>query len=107
MANNTELITVKDNAPELNADVAAQIAYFERQMKFFKAQEDLLKTAILNEMEAKGIKKIDTDQLSVIYIAATDRERFDTAQFREAHADLYDDYIKMQRVKPSIRIKVK
>ena len=102
-----ELIKVENNLPVLDNEISYQIAEFEKQIKVLEDQEKKLKQAILDEMEAKGFVKIDTDVMTITYVAATDREKFDTKKFREEHADLYDNYVSMITVKPSIRIKVK
>lgn len=102
-----ELIKIENNVPVLDAEISSQIAEFERQAKFIKEQEERLKNAILIEMEAKGIIGIDTDDLKITYVAPTDREKFDSKQFRSDHSELYDEYVSMIPVKSSIRIKVK
>ncbi len=102
-----ELIKIENNAPILDADISFEVARFERKIKSLKEQEERLKNAILSEMEAKGIIKIDTDDLTITYVAPTDREKFDSKQFRSDHSDLYDEYVSMTPVKSSIRIKVK
>ena len=102
-----KLINIENNVALLNADISKQIAGFEKTIKEIKEKEDDLKQAILNEMESKGIVKIDTDDLTINYIASADRETFDSKTFREDHADLYDEYIKFTPVKSSIRIKLK
>ena len=102
-----KLINIENNVALLNADISKQIAEFEKTIKEIKEKEDSLKQAILNEMESKGIVKIDTDDLTINYIASADRETFDSKTFREDHADLYDEYIKFTLVKSSIRIKLK
>ena len=102
-----ELIKVENNLPVLDSDIAYQIAEFERQIKLIEDQEKRLKQAILEEMEAKNFIKIDTDVMTITYVAPTDREKFDSKKFREDHADLYDEYVSMIPVKSSIRIKVK
>ena len=102
-----KLINIENNVALLNADISKQIAGFEKTIKEIKEKEDDLKQAILNEMESKGIVKIDTDDLTINYIASADRETFDSKLFREDHADLYDEYIKFTPVKSSIRIKLK
>lgn len=91
----------------LDNEIGKQIAEFERQLKELKEKEDELKLNILNEMEEKGIVKIETDDLIINYIAPTDRETFDSKTFKEQHQDLYDEFIKMTPVKSSIRIKIK
>ena len=101
------LIKIENETALLNADVSKKIADFERQLKAIKEQEDILKQEILGEMEAKGIIKVENDDLMISYIASTDRETFDSKAFKELHHDLYDEFVKMTPVKSSIRIKVK
>lgn len=102
-----ELIKVENNVPVLDAEISFQIAEFERQAKFIEEQEKRLKSAILAEMEAKGIIGIETDDIKITYVAPTDREKFDSKQFRSDHPEMFDEYVSMIPVKSSIRIKVK
>lgn len=104
-----ELIKIENDGLTygLDNEIGKQIAEFERQLKELKEKEDELKLNILNEMEEKGIIKIETDDLIINYIAPTDRETFDSKSLRQDHPQLYDAYIKMTPVKSSIRIKVK
>lgn len=102
-----ELIKVENDLTILDLEVSNKIAEFERQLKTIKEQEDELKKAILEEMEAKNIIKVESDDLMISYIAPTDRETFDSKKFKAENQDLYDEYIKMTPVKSSIRIKVK
>ena len=101
------LITVRDNTALLDADVASRVAEFERAIKRLKEAEEELKNTILAEMEQSDVIKVDSEDLTISYIAPTDRESFDTKRFRAEHADLYDEYIKLSPVKASIRIKLK
>lgn len=102
-----ELITINNGKAILDTETASKIADFERQIKVIKEQEDALKEAILSEMESKGIIKVDTGDLLISYIAPTDRETFDSKQFRNDHPDLFDEYVKFSSVKSQIRIKVR
>ena len=101
-----EIVVIGDRGL-LNPEISDKIAEFERSIKKLKEQEDLLKQSILEEMEAKGIVKIENDDLLISYVAPTDRETFDSKKLREDNPDLYDEYIKITKVKSSIRIKVK
>lgn len=101
-----ELITVSADTALLQPEISKKIADFERQIKEIKKAEDELKEKILEEMENKGLLKVKTDDLAITYVAPSDRESFDSKKFREDHADLYDEYIKMTPVKANIRIKV-
>lgn len=102
-----ELIKVENGLSILDEEASKKIAEFERQIKEIKAKEDEFKQAILEEMEAKNIIKIDTEDLMISYVAPSDRETFDSKAFKEEHQELYDEYVKMTPVKSSIRIKVK
>lgn len=101
-----EIVVIGDKGL-LNPEISDKIAEFEKKIKKLKEQEDLLKQSILEEMEAKGIVKIENDDLLINYIAPTDRETFDSKKLREDNPDLYDEYVKISKVKASIRIKVK
>ena len=102
-----ELIKIENEIAILEPEVSEKIADFERQIKVIKEQEDNLKQAILEEMEANQIIKLDTPDILISYVASSDRETFDSKTFKADHQDLYDEYVKMTPVKPSIRIKVK
>lgn len=74
----------------------------ESRMKKEKEDYDAFKRELLKAMEDNGIKKIDTDTVTVSYIGATTRETF-----KADLPELYDVYTKFSDVSPSIRIKVK
>lgn len=102
-----ELIKLENDVALLDADVQQTIINMELAIKDLKEREEELKRTILNEMEEKNIIKVESDNLLINYIASTDRETFNTKVFREEQPDLYDEYVKLTPVKPSIRIKVK
>ena len=101
------LITIENGNAVLNAEISSQIAEFERQVKSIKAQEETLKKAILKAMEDNNIIRLETDDITVSYVASTDRETLDSKSLRNDLPDIYDEYIRITKVKPSIRIKVK
>lgn len=88
-------------------EITSQIADFEREMKILKEKEEDLKKRLLAVMEENKISKLQSDEISITYVAETERESFDSKRFRADHADLYDEYITMSPVKASIRIKVR
>lgn len=105
-----ELIKVENGIGILNAEVSKNIAKFEKAIKAIKEikeKEEELKQNILTEMENKNILKLETDDLTITYIAPAERETFDSKRFREENSDLYDEYVKFSPVKSSIRVKVK
>lgn len=82
------------------------ITAIESQMKVLKEQYDAFKTELLNAMEQNGIVKFESENLKINYIAETTRETFDSKQFKADMPDLFNEYVKFSKVKPSIRIKV-
>lgn len=101
-----ELIRSCGDAYILDADTSAKIADFEREIKRLKDAEDKLKEAILNEMESKGVIKLETDTLNITYVAPTTRETLDSKTLKAELPDIYDAYVKISPVKSSIRLKV-
>lgn len=102
-----ELITIVDGATILDIKVAEQIAEFERKAKEIEEAEKNLREQIQKEMEEKGIKSIQTGDLTISYKASYDKETFQTKDFRKENPDLYDKYVKISPVKASISIKLK
>ena len=98
-----ELIVDNKLAPT----AARRLANFERMVKEIKEQEEALKAAILKEMEERGIAKLDTDELTINYIAPTDAEYFDKAKFKKDYPDLHDEYITMKRRAGYVKITLK
>lgn len=102
-----DLIKIENEQALLDMHAIDDIAFFESQIKQMKEKEDKLKKAILAEMEQKGVIKLDTDLFTINYIASTDRETLNSKKLREELPDIYDEYIEIKQVKPSIRIKLK
>ena len=78
----------------------------EKRIKELKEQYDQFKADLLEFMEQNGILKLEAENLKISYVAESERESFDSKQFKADMPDLYDEYVKFTKVKPSIRIKV-
>ena len=100
-----ELSIIKDG--NLSEEIVKKLVKFEKQVKKLEEQEKALKEAILKSMEDNGILKLENDLLSITYVGATTRESFDNKNFKKDYEDLYNKYININLVKPSIRIKIK
>lgn len=99
-----ELQITKTSLP---AETTAKIKEAEEIIKRYKEMLDDIKEDIKREMENQGIVKIDTDDITITYIAETERETFDSKKLKEDNKALYDEYIRFSPVKSSIRVKVK
>jgi predicted phage-related endonuclease len=102
-----KLIRIEQDTALLNPEASKKLAEFERQVKAIEEQAKELKNRILEEMEAKGIISIETDDLTITYVAPYPKEFFDSKAFRKANPDLYDEYVKISKVSASVRLKVK
>ena len=100
-----DIIKIKNG--HLAAQTIEYIRATEARMKKEKEDYDAFKRELLKAMEGNGIKKIDTDTVTVSYIGATTRETFDSKAFKADMPELYDEYTRFSDVSPSIRIKVK
>lgn len=88
-------------------EVCEKIINLEKQAKEIKKQQDNMKNEILDAMQKYGILKIDNEFLKIAFIPEHDTEKFDSKTFKEENPDIYDSYVKLSKVKPSIRITVK
>lgn len=104
-----ELTVYKEDRVVLKDYAAEELVKIEIAMKDLKKREDELKAALLEEMEREDILSLENEiyGISVKRIDAYDRETFDSKKFKADQPDLYDQYIRMTSVKPSIRITVK
>ena len=101
------LLKVEGGVAVLMPSASAMLAQFEREAKAIEEKQKELRKRILAEMEKHGIVKIDTDELTITYVAPTTRENFDSKKFRADKPDLYDEYIKIGTVSASVKIKLK
>ena len=92
---------------ELTETAVNAIRTLDAEETLIKAKRKELNEALLNAMQENEIIKFENDDLSIRYIQPTHREYFDSKKFRSDHEDLYNDYITMRNVSPSVRIKVK
>ncbi len=100
----SDLIKIENG--KLAQQTIEYIIAVETQMKALKDQYDQFKSELLSAMEQYGIVKFENENVRINYVAETTRETFDSKQFKADMPDLYDEYVKFSKVKPSVRIKV-
>lgn len=102
-----DLIKLENGEYGLAKDTINTIITIENEIKKLKELQDSYKEEILRGMEENNLIKLETEELTITYVASTDKESFDSKSFKADHQDLYDEYVKMTPVKSSIRLKVK
>lgn len=102
-----DLIKLDEQALMLEPQESEYIA--DLLVRYNNVNEELnnIKAGLQAFMERSNIKKLETDELVITYIAETYRETFNSRAFRKDHEELYNDYIDISTVKPSVRIKLK
>mgnify|MGYP003471909494 CR=1 FL=1 len=104
---NTAIITYDGDSPVIAREISQKIAEFEREIKELKKKEEELKERIKEAMEENGVVKLENELLSVSYVAEYEKETLDTTKLKKEIPEIYDGYVKMSKVKASVRIKAK
>ena len=101
------MVKLENGEYGLVSDAINTIVEIEKQIKDLKSLQDSYKENLLKEMEENNVLKIDTEELSISYVAPSTRETLDSKKLKEDLPDIYDLYVKFTDVKSSLRIKVK
>lgn len=89
------------------SDLEIAIAEIENSAKAYEERAKELREGLKAEMEKAGVKKWETDNISVTYVNSTERKGIDTTRFKSEQPDLYEQYSKVTFVNSSIKIKLK
>ena len=101
------MVKLENGEYGLVSDAINTIVEIEKQIKDLEALQDSYKENLLKEMEENNVLKVDTEELSISYVAPSTRETLDSKKLKEDLPDIYDLYVKFTDVKSSLRIKVK
>lgn len=89
------------------AELETLIQNTTNELKQKQSDMDTLKEFLMQQMESNGVKKLDTETLTITYVEPYSKELFDSKKFKEEQPDLAVKYIKQSQVKQSIKIKLK
>ena len=106
----TEYYSIGNDVDKL----VARVERFELQMIEFQKKEALLKEQqkdfreqLYQKMEENDIKKIDTGDLIITRVLPTTKKSVDSKTLKVEEPNIYKKYLKVSKVKGSIRIKAK
>lgn len=91
----------------LTINNSTEIASCVRELERLKELEKKFKEQLMTVMEQNNIRSYESDELTITYVDSYDRETLDTKGLKKTHPDIYDSFVKMTTVKPSVRIKLK
>lgn len=88
-------------------DLENFIAFEELQLKEMQYKKDTLKEFLLEQMTTNNIKKWETDNLIVTYVAPSERKSLDSTKLKSEQPKIYEQYSKVSTIKEQIKIKIK
>ena len=80
------------------------IEFYQMQLDHAKADMEELKGFLIKAMRDNGIKKYETDRLSITYVAPTTRATIDSTRLKKELPDIATQYSKVSEVKDTVRI---
>ncbi len=92
---------------KVNAEIEKAVGKQMAKLETLKQQDQDMRQAILEAMEANDIDKFDGNLIAITRVKATTRTTFDSKRFKEERPKTYEKYLKTGNVKASIRLKVK
>lgn len=98
---------IKIENGELVTEAANYVKELETRMQSLKKEYAEVKSALLKAMSENDVVKLETEDIRINYVGETTRETFDTKSFEDDFPDLYDDYVKITAISPSVRITIK
>lgn len=79
-------------------------------LKKIKDMEEFISTVkgkLYEEMEERGIVKIDTYRIRITKVPETTKEKFDTKAFKAKYPELYDEFCGIVSVKGHLKVEAK
>ena len=98
-----ELVQFQSAVP----DTIKKIKSLIQMKKELDEQEKVLKQALVEAMEAYGVKTFENDQIKMVYVAPTTRSTIDSTRLKKDHPDIVEQYSKTANVSASVRVTVK
>lgn len=88
-------------------DIERSIVEIKTRLAQAEEQKKSLTEALYQEMDARGVYKLDSPTLSITRIADTTAETFDSKAFRADHPELYGQYLRETQRKGYVKITLK
>ena len=96
-----------DDAIRKLADLEQVILVQKSEIEAIEKQQGNLKAFLLEQMEKSGVKKWETENIIVTYVAPSTRATIDSKRLKEEQPEVYNSYAKVTETKQSLRIKIK
>lgn len=101
-----DIENTSEELPAQYADVVDEIIAIEEQLKAMKERDKALKEGMLELMRSAGVKKWQSDRLTMTYVAETTRKAVDSTKLKKEFPDVYAACMKESKVSDSIKITI-
>ena len=91
----------------VSAEISAEIAKNETEIKRLTERQKEIKDGLLNAMRDAGIVKAENDFIKVTYVAPTTQEGIDSKALKTDLPQIYNTYCKISNKKDYVKIEVK
>ena len=102
-----EIVVIENGVISLTPATDEKLVELDTLKKSIDEQYKELKYAILEAMTKSGVYKIENDSISITAISETTRESFDSKRFRKEYPMMYDEFVNISLVAPSLRVRIK
>ena len=89
------------------ADFEGFIALAEAELEGKKKDIETIKEYLLEQMTANQVKKYESENIVITYIAPTERKSVDSTKLKSEQPDIYEQYSKTSQIKEQIKIRIK
>jgi hypothetical protein len=89
------------------AEIENYLVELDKEVKRKTDELKAIKDGLCQLMLEKGIKKYSTSRLQMTTVTPKPKQTFDTKRFQQEHKDLYNEYLSVSEIKPSIRLTIK
>ena len=100
-------LVVEQELRERFEQAETHLAEIEQSYKTAKANAEAVRERLREEMERQGIRSFETERLKLTYVPQNDRYTVDSTKLRREFPQVYQQVVKLTKVKPSVRIAVK
>lgn len=99
--------TVVQTLPEVTPDIVEYVKQLLEEEKRLKAEMETIKEGLRKAMETHGVKSFDFGSFKATIGADSLRASFDSARFKQDHPELYEKYVKRNKINGSFTLKAK
>lgn len=99
--------SVQDAELAMIANVEESIVQMETYLSVAKKRRDAMLSSIRDGMRENGIRKWETEKLTITYCEETTKCGLDTTRLKKEMPNVYEEYKKESKVSDSVRIKLK